>query len=269
MHRITQYLASIPAAEYHAASRNGQFMSSHLLADFRESPALYRKKIDGDAPDSESPALALGRAAHCLILEGRMAFDEQYIVSDGPTNPRTGESFGRATKTYNEWLLSQNREIVSCRDYGFLMKLQKSVWLHDAASALLDQGQAEGVLRTMYCGVPCQVRLDWLSPEHGLVDLKTCDSLKWFENDCRRFGYVFQLAFYQAVIREATGETVPVHLIAVEKNEPYSTGVWQLTDEVLSQAEQVNEAALFRYRQCLEADEWPTGYESIRIINNL
>ena len=182
---------SIPAAEYHAASRRGEYMSSHLLADFRESPALYRKKIDGDVPDSESPALALGRAAHC------------HIVSDGPINPKTGESFGRATKTYSEWLASQGREIVSCRDYGFIMKLQNSVWLHDAASVLLDQGQAEGVLRTEYCGVPCQVRLDWLSPEHGLVDFKTCDSLKWFETDCRRFGYVFQLAFYQAVIREA------------------------------------------------------------------
>jgi len=29
----------IPADEYHAASRTGQYMSSHLLADFRESPA--------------------------------------------------------------------------------------------------------------------------------------------------------------------------------------------------------------------------------------
>jgi len=260
---------TVPAAEYHAASRRGEYMSSHLLADFRESPALYRKKIDGEVADSVSPALALGRAAHCFILEGRMAFDGQYIVSDGPTNPKTGEPYGKSTKTYSDWLAEQTREIVSCRDYGFIMKLQKSVWLHDAASTLLDKGQAEGVLRTEYGGVPCQVRLDWLSPEHGLVDLKTCDCLKWFENDCRRFGYVFQLAFYRAVIREATGETVPVHLVAVEKNEPYSTGVWQLSDEVLTQAEQINEAALFRYRQCLEADEWPTGYESIRIINNL
>ena len=32
-----------PADEYHARSRSGEFMSSHLLADFRESPAKSRK----------------------------------------------------------------------------------------------------------------------------------------------------------------------------------------------------------------------------------
>ncbi len=259
----------LPAAEYHAASRRGEYMSSHMLANFRESPALYRKKIAGEMADSESPALALGRAAHCLILEGRPAFDEQYIVSDGPTNPKTGESFGRATKAYGEWLASQGREIVSCRDYGFMLKLQKSVWLHDGASTLLDKGWAEGVIRTQYCGVSCQIRMDWLSPEHGLIDLKTCDSLKWFENDCRRYGYIHQMAFYQAVIREASGESVPVYLIAVEKNEPFATGVWHLSDEVLSQAEEINIAALTRYRKCLKTDIWPTGYEEVRIITSL
>jgi len=105
----------IPAEEYHAASRNGQYMSSHRLADFRESPALYHKKISGEVADSESPALALGRATHCLILEGRMAFDEQYIVSDGPVNAKTGEPYGKSTKTYSEWLSSQDREVVSSR----------------------------------------------------------------------------------------------------------------------------------------------------------
>ena len=111
--------------------------------------------------------------------------------------------------------------------------------------------------------------MDWLSREHGIVDLKTCDSLKWFEGDCRRFGYVFQMAFYRAVLREATGETVAVHLIAVEKNEPFSTGVWELSGDVLDQAEKVNEGALARYRKCLQTGEWPTGYEEIRVITSL
>ncbi|NLE54115.1 MAG: hypothetical protein GX617_04180 [Lentisphaerae bacterium] len=64
-----------------------------------------------------------------------------------------------------------------------------------------------------------------MSARHGLVDLKTCDSLRYFENDCRRYGYIHQLAFYRAVIRQASGETLPVHIIAVEKNEPYTAGV--------------------------------------------
>ena len=42
----TNFIIHEPAGEYHARSRGGDFMSSHLLADFRESPALYRKEID-------------------------------------------------------------------------------------------------------------------------------------------------------------------------------------------------------------------------------
>jgi hypothetical protein len=72
----TDKILTIPADEYHAESRSGRYMSSHLLADFRESPELYHRKTSGEIAQTESPALALGRAAHCLILEGRMAFDE-------------------------------------------------------------------------------------------------------------------------------------------------------------------------------------------------
>ena len=35
----TNFIIHEPADEYHARSRSGEFMSSHLLADFRESPA--------------------------------------------------------------------------------------------------------------------------------------------------------------------------------------------------------------------------------------
>ena len=144
---------TIPADEYHAASRSGQYMSSHLLADFRESPELYRRKTSGEIASAATQSLALGRTAHCLILEGRAAFDGQFLVADGPVNPKTSEPYGKATKAYAEWIAAQTREIVSQKDFGFIVKLQKSVWTHPTASALLNEGQAEGVVRADYCGV--------------------------------------------------------------------------------------------------------------------
>ena len=36
------FLADVPADEYHKAARDGKFLSSHLLGDFRKSPRLYR-----------------------------------------------------------------------------------------------------------------------------------------------------------------------------------------------------------------------------------
>ena len=67
----------------------------------------------------------MGRAAHCLILEGRNAFDREYVVTDGPINPRTGESYGRNTKTFAEWAATQEREIISGKDFSFFLKLQR------------------------------------------------------------------------------------------------------------------------------------------------
>ena len=259
----------IPSADYHADTRSGRFIASHALATFRESPALYNKVISGEVAETESPALAFGRAAHCLILEGPDAFDENYLVADGPVNGKTGEPFGKNTKAYADWASRQGREVISTKDFAFIGKLRKSVMDHPAAAELLSCGEAEGVVRTELEGVPCQIRMDWFSERHGLSDLKTTDALKWFEGDCKRFGYLYQMAFYRAVLRKATGVTVPVHLIAVEKSEPSSAGVWKISDDILDQAEMVNSAALRRLAECRSSGVWPTGYEEIRIIATL
>lgn len=266
---IANIILDIPAEEYHEASRQGRYLSSHMLGDFRKCPALYRKRLAGEIAETESAAFTLGRAAHKLILEGRSAFDTEYIIADGPINPKTGEAFGRTTKAFAEWSATQNREVISGKDFGFLVKLQTSVWLHPFVSEMLTDGVAEGTVRAEYCGELCQIRMDFFNEKHGIIDLKTCDDLSWFENDARRFGYVYQLAFYRAVLREATGVKAPIHIIAVEKREPFRCGVWLVSGEALNFAEMENAAAIERLRSCRSSGAWPTGYEEIRIIDNL
>ena len=141
--------------------------------------------------------------------------------------------------------------------------------MNDEALALLLYGRAEGVVRAEYCNTPCQIRIDWTNPQRGIVDLKTCDDLTWFEADARRYGYHRQMAFYRAVLAQAIGALVPIHLIAVEKREPFRCGVWRVADETLAQAQRENEAAIRRLLACRENDEWPTGYEDIRILDVL
>ena len=67
------------------------------------------------------------------------------------------------------------------------------------------EGEAEGVVRAKYCDLPCQIRMDWFDAHQGIVDLKTCDDLTWFEADARRYGYAHQLAFYRAVLAQVIG----------------------------------------------------------------
>jgi hypothetical protein len=258
------YIIIEPAEEYHA--RRDRFLSSHALADFRRCPELFHKKESGEITDEDRPAYIIGRAAHSLILEGRDRFDAEYIVGE-PVNPNTGKPYGKNTQAYQSWLEAQDKAVISPSDFEFIRRLQMAVWLHNIAADLLQDGIAEGVVRAGYCGVPCQIRMDFFHETNGIIDLKTCDNLDYFEADARRFQYVYQAAFYRAVLREASGENHQFHLIAVEKHEPFRCGVWRISDESLDLAEVENAAAIGRLQRCRAENLWPTGYEEPRILS--
>jgi hypothetical protein len=254
-----------PAGEYHA--RADRYLSSHQLADFIRCPWLHHKKVLGLIEDKDSPAYLLGRAAHTRILEGRDAYETQFALG-GPINPKTGKPFGSRTKTFARWAEEQGKPVLSHNQVDLIEVMASGVAMNDEAVDLLLYGRAEGVVRTEYCGTPCQIRIDWLHPHRGIVDFKTCDDLTWFEADARRYGYHRQMAFYHAVLTQVTeDQMVPVHLIAVEKKEPFRCGVWRVSDDTLAIAQRENEAAIRRLLACRERDEWPTGYEEIRVLD--
>lgn len=243
-------------------------LSSHELADFRQDPYLYHKKKCGIVKDKDRPAFIVGRAAHVLILEGRERFEQEYAVG-GPINPQTGNPYDRRTKAYDQWAAAQGKPVITSDDAVTLDKLNESVHAHKLAIDLLSDGVAEGVVRAPYMGMPAQSRLDWVNRSRGLIDLKTCDHLTWFEGESRGFGYLHQMAFYRAMIFQVTGVVVPIHIIAVEKREPHRTGVFALAPDVLNAAQKENEQAIERLARCRAANHWPTGYEELRTIDYL
>jgi hypothetical protein len=271
---ILDLIVEEPAATYHAKA--AMYLSSHHLAHFRKSPLLYHKVKAGLVPDEDRPAYLVGRAAHTLILEGRERYAAEYAVG-GPINPATGKRFGANTKAFAEWQAAQGKPVLTDDQALLVESMADGVVAHDIAMSLLAKGVAEGVVRAEYCGLACQIRMDWFNPDRGLVDFKTCDDLTYFEADARRYGYAHQLAFYRAVLVRATGALVrsapfpatyaPVHIIAVEKKEPYRCGVWRVSDETLAVAQKENEAAIVRLRECEQRGTWPSGYEEIRTFD--
>jgi hypothetical protein len=134
---------------------------------------------------------------------------------------------------------------------------------------LLADGAAEVVFRADYCGVQCQSRVDWINPQRGIVDLKTCDDMTWFESDAKRYCYANQMAFYRSVVAASAGGILPVHLIAVEKKQPYRCGVWLIGDNLIAAATQENEAAIARLSASRFTNIWPTGYEEPRVMETI
>jgi hypothetical protein len=263
---LASHLIAEPEAAY--ALRRKDHLTSHRLAEFRRNPLLYFRKSVGLVTEEDRPAFAIGRAIHCRVLEGHGVLFSRYAVG-GPVNPRSGKTFGVDTKAFAEWATMMNKPVISDETATLCEQVAEAVDAHDEARALLSEGQAEGVVRTMYAGLPSQGRLDWVHPTRGISDLKTCENLEWLESDSRNFGYVHQLAFYRALLATVSGVTVPVHIIAVEKREPFRVGVWRLSDQVLAAATRDNLAAVERLKWCRREERWPTGYEAVRILDTL
>ena len=255
-------LAHEPWADYHA--KRAEYVTAHSLSTFRRCPLEFIMERRGELVKPDSPAFAFGRACHTLILEGEAALQEQYVVG-APINPKTQRPYGRDTKAYAEWLAAQTRPVISTEELELATAMRESVQAHDVACALLSDGEPEGVLRGEWCGVQCQSRLDWYSDGAGIVDLKTCEDLDRFERDLRAFEYAEQVGgFYYGFAQELGLPANGAAIIAVEKRQPYRTGVWQFTDTSLKTLVERTEQDLLAVAKALETGQFRTRYEEAR-----
>src|SRR5579872_4402963 len=67
--------ADLDEAEYHALVLASK---TYLVALHRQSPMHAKHAIDNP---EDSPSLAIGRAVHCLVLEGEPTFQRNYLIS--------------------------------------------------------------------------------------------------------------------------------------------------------------------------------------------
>lgn len=251
------------------ARKRWTHLSSHMLADFRKSPAIYKARYDGELDKPDSAALSFGRAFHTLILEGEEKFSELYAYNNYPINDKTEQPYGVTTKTVIDWAGDKTPLHPDMIRQMFAMDL--SIRRHDCAQRIFSDGVAEGVCRGEYCDMLCQARIDWVHnyPQHGFsvcIDLKTCANLDDFERDISRYGYIYQMAFYVAMLRHVAKIRSEPRIVAVEKSPPYRVGVWAIDPALLQKATNDNEQAIRELKSCQENNTWPTGYECLRVI---
>lgn len=266
-----KFFLDIPAKDYHADAASGRYLSSHNLAQFRACPYTYSLLMTGKIKRPDSPSLAFGRAVHTYTLEGFDAWNKDFVVDDGPINERTGQAYGRTSKKFQDFAAKQTKELITTKEFEMIEHMAESVWIHPDAKDLLATGEAEGTIRVEdFHGLPVQVRLDWFSPDYGIVDLKTTrEDLSSFEREARHYGYAFQLAFYRAVLAYVTGIKYPAYIIAVEKEQPYRVATFKYADEILDQAEAENEKAIAELIECRGNNIWHTRFRETRLINHL
>ncbi len=251
---------------YHQKAQTGQAISSSMLKVFRKSPALYFARITGKTSEKNCPAFRVGRAVHTLLLEGEPAYAASFSVG-GPCNSRTGRSFGAETKAFRKWICENGLDpgrVITPSEARDIARMREAVLRHRGAAALLAHGWPERAAEAECGGLPCQARMDWLTPEGIVVDVKTTRRLDDFESEARRFGYLNQFAFYRAVAAAAGAGDLEVRAVVVEKQAPFRVCVWAFPPSVLAPCAAQNAEALRRLRRCRETGVWPGGFEEGR-----
>ena len=255
----------VESAEYYH-SQAVENLSSHQVMDFIKCPLIYHHKKIGKIQDKDTAAYLFGRAVHARVLEGKEGFHDQFELG-WPVNPDTNKAYGARTKLVQDWKAGLNKPAISPSDADEIEAIAKGVSRNEFAVELLSNGYAERVARTFYEGIPCQIRMDWINPLRGIVDLKTTNDIDKFPYDAKKYGYHHQAVFYLKVMYVITGKVLPFFVIAVEKSEPYRCGVWEFSKATLTTAEKQVNKAIRRIKECQEVGFWPTGYEQLRILD--
>ena len=247
----------IPAETYHAMT---DYVSKSYLKRLDKCPAAAR------VPQEDTPAMAFGRAAHVMLLEGEAAFLAECAIPPSGINRRTnaGKEEWAAFEAANA-----GKTLVTADDYLKITEMRKALMKHPFAPKLLADGVSEQTViwQDQETGLMCKARPDRIpNGDKGvLVDLKTCSCAGEYEfcRDVVKYGYDLQAAFYLDGIREATGTCYDAFcFIAMEKEAPYRTETYMLDSEFITHGRYEYRRLLNIEAECRTKGVWP-NYEGV------
>lgn len=271
-------------------------VSKHGLDALAISPlhhwAYYRNPERGK--QKETPAKVLGNAIHVSILEPER-FEKEYVREpDKKNHPKvldTLDDYKKACKQLdlpvtgtkdklknillgtgylkNEFWddlykeIVGNRKVLSESDWRVVLAITSRVRKHPSASELLKVGKAEQSIFWVdkETGVQCKGRIDWLTNDNMILDLKstTDASPEGFQRSISKYRYYVQAAIYTDAISELHGFVPPFVFGAWEKHPPYASALYYAAPEMLEAGRQEYKRLLKIYAKCLESDVW-NGY---------
>ena len=234
-----------PDTVYH--SQTGCFLSSHRLAEIRQHglEACFAEQPEPD--QALKDVFRVGTLVHSYTLEGPGQFRKRYEIG-GPINPKTGRSYGTDTFAFRSFCqMNDHKEWVTPEELEKFHTMATAVWKDKKAGPLLQAGWAEKVARCEYMGLNCQGRIDWLTDDgKWIVDLKTIRSVDSLDSHAKNYGYLHQMAFYQALTALTLGIEEPqVLLVAIEKKADFPRcRSWPVPLDILRKHRKQNEALM-------------------------
>lgn len=253
-------IQGITNEQYHTSPELGRSTAWQVI-----NSCPRRVKYDKDHPGSQSSALVLGNAFHLATMEPKL-FEEEVEMK-----PRQIDGKSPLTKHYKEKFSElqeedPSRTWLSRSDWEMVSDMADSAHSHPWLKSTLEEGNyiIEGTGFFDCEGVRCKVRPDMFDPETGIIiDLKSTQdaSERGFRSSVKKFGYGFQVAWYQEGLKQMGHKVSDFVFLAVEKKPPYLCACYRINQAEIDYQKKEMKRACRLWSQCLEAETFP-GYST-------
>ena len=246
---------NVPAEDYHAWPA----LSASVLKQFRRSPAHAKWYMD-HKHEMDSPALEMGRAYHDAILLPN-EFANQWVKA-----PKFDHRTKQGKEDEAAFIASLNgKNALDPDSYDECIAMRDAVLAHPVAKELLTgpgHNEISIVAKDPETGLVLKARLDRYASYKGIsthMDVKgTVDASPFgFQRDAAKYGYHVQMGLYQHICNILAPAMRRIVFIAVEKNAPYSIGVYEVAADQLENCVALARKLLGEYATCVKNNYWP------------
>jgi hypothetical protein len=228
-------------------------LGSGAIRQYLQSPAHYRHYLQtrGEPP---TPAMLLGSAIHCAVLEPR-EFNARYVKAiDMDRRTKAGKA---------EWLefveRNQGKVVLTSEQYDTAWAVRDTLLAMPEYRAVSNGGIGDVEVSAFWTdpetGLELKARADSLDGMATCIDLKSAAdaSPHGFAGAIARYRYHIQAAMYL----EAFGCERFI-FVAAEKNPPFAAGVYTLDEASVQQGRDEYRRALRGIAEHQQKDTWPS-----------
>lgn len=211
----------------------------------------------------QTSAFSMGSAVHALLLE-----EDRDLVIKGPKT--------RASKGFKE--LEENAEddqvVLTEVEYHVVHRMaQETLKNETCLTALRHQNRKNEVSVFAECertGLMLKTRPDLYIPTEGTVyDVKTTQDASpiGFAQECWKYSYDIQAAFYLYVCNLAGILVERFHFLAVEKAAPYASHMHVVSPELLANATERMHRTLAVIKDASDKEDFGTGWGEYSVLD--
>lgn len=247
--------------------RREEGVNQSSLKKILESPAHYQAALKNKL--IPTPAMEIGTAAHCLVLDGQSAFDASYIKKPSTIKLTTKEGKEWKEKAGRKKILTTGGMTDAWNSVqGMAESLRQLEWYSGTDAEYIKRNEVS--IYWDHLGVRCKGRLDSVLAEEGIIlDLKTTDSVdpELFAKKVVGLGYDFQAGAYTAGAELAFGKPFRFIFACVERRAPYTVDLFEVDPEMLEEGKRKFNRAVELYKECKSANSWPNKPAIIRSLS--